>query len=350
MIRILDLFSGIGAFSLGLERTGGFQTVAFCEIDPFCRRVLAKNFPGVPIYDDVRTLTAERLRADGLVVDAIVGGFPCQGHSVAGQRRGSNDTRDMWPEFHRLIREVRPRWVIAENVRGLLSTQSGRFFAGILRDFSRLGYDAEWRIISAADMGAPHIRERVWIVAYPDSQQGGRIKPQRRQDQRNANAGRDGPQGAIDALSYPDSIGLEGRQPTTRPSSDVRRQPTGPGEAGDVANAACCHDWWRNTGTLQRQESESGNGSSEGYVPQPGQPRLQIGEGTIRQRAYAATTGDGWWATESGVGRVVNGPDERVDRRARLIALGNALVPDIPEILGNAVLHAERGCPVDDST
>src|SRR5215469_6663902 len=131
-IRLLDLFSGIGGFSLGLERTGGFRTVAFCEADAFCRRVLLKHWPEVPCYDDVRCLTAERLAAAGIAVDAICGGWPCQPHSFAGSRSGAADERDLWPEFIRLIREIRPRWVLGENVPGLLSTDAGRFFGRIL--------------------------------------------------------------------------------------------------------------------------------------------------------------------------------------------------------------------------
>src|SRR6188472_775133 len=115
-LSVLSLFSGIGAFDLGLERTNGFKTAAFVEIDPFCRRVLAKHWPGVPQYDDVRTITGARLAADGIVPDVICGGFPCQPHSVAGRRGASDDERDLWPEFARLVREIRPRWVLAENV------------------------------------------------------------------------------------------------------------------------------------------------------------------------------------------------------------------------------------------
>src|SRR6185369_6298277 len=120
-----------------------------------------------PQYHDVRTLTGARLAADGIVPDVIIGGFPCQPHSVAGTRGASDDERDLWPEFARLVREIRPRWVLAENVLGLRSSEAGRFFGGILRDLAECGYCVEWRSISAADMGAPHRRERVWIIAHP---------------------------------------------------------------------------------------------------------------------------------------------------------------------------------------
>jgi len=171
-LRVLDLFSGIGGFSLGLERTGGFETAAFCEIEPFPRRVLAKHWPEVPCYDDVRTLTAARLAADGITgIDVITGGFPCQDLSVAGKRRGMGEgTRSgLWSEIVRLVGELRPSFVIVENVAALLagpSERRGGWFGRVLGDLAECGYDAEWENIPAAAVGAPHRRERAWVVAY----------------------------------------------------------------------------------------------------------------------------------------------------------------------------------------
>jgi DNA (cytosine-5)-methyltransferase 1 len=163
--KLLDLFSGIGGFSLGLERSGGFKTVAFCEIDPFCRRVLKKHWPEVPQYDDVRTLTADRLAADGIAVDAICGGFPCQDISVAGNGAGlAGERSGLWFEYARIVGELRPQYVIVENVGALLS----RGLDAVLGSLASLGYDAEWHCIPASYVGAPHIRDRVWIVAYPN--------------------------------------------------------------------------------------------------------------------------------------------------------------------------------------
>jgi DNA (cytosine-5)-methyltransferase 1 len=172
-LKVLDLFSGIGGFSLGLERTGGFETVAFCEIEPFPHKVLAKHWPGVPIYEDVRTLTGQRLAADGIAVDVITGGFPCQDISVAGKRGGLGEgTRSgLWSEIIRLASELRPKFIIVENVAALLSgpsEQPGRWFGRVLGDLAECGYDAEWRNIPASFIGAWHRRERVWLVAYPN--------------------------------------------------------------------------------------------------------------------------------------------------------------------------------------
>lgn len=169
MFRVLDLFSGIGGFSLGLERTGGFETVAFCEIEPFCRKVLAKHWPDVPIYEDVRALTADQLAADGIAVDVICGGFPCQDISYAGYGAGlAGERSGLWSEYARIIGEIRPRFVVVENVAALLD----RGMAVVCGDLARLGYDAEWSVISACSVGAPHMRRRVFIVAYPDSEHG----------------------------------------------------------------------------------------------------------------------------------------------------------------------------------
>jgi DNA (cytosine-5)-methyltransferase 1 len=163
-LSVLDLFSGIGGFSLGLERTGGFETKAFCEIDPFCRRVLAKHWPEVKQYDDIRNLTADQLRADGIAPDVICGGFPCQDVSLSGGRDGLDGERSgLWREYARLIREIRPALALVENTPGLLSLGMDR----VLGDLSELGYDAEWRVIRAADLGLPTVRRRLWIAAFP---------------------------------------------------------------------------------------------------------------------------------------------------------------------------------------
>jgi DNA (cytosine-5)-methyltransferase 1 len=162
-LKVLDLFSGIGGFSLGLERTGGFETVAFCEIEKFPQQVLRKHWPEVPIYEDVRELTADTLSRDGIAVDVITGGFPCQDLSSSGSGDGLDGSRSgLWYEFARLIREVRPSYVIVENSPNLLS-----WLGQILGALAEVGLDAEWECIPAASVGAPHIRDRLWVIAHP---------------------------------------------------------------------------------------------------------------------------------------------------------------------------------------
>ncbi len=173
-MNVLDLFSGIGGFSLGLERAG-MRTVALCEIDPFARRVLAKHWPTVPCYDDVRNLSADTLRRDGISVDVICGGFPCQDISKVGNQAGMGaGTRSgLWSEIARLSSELRPKFIIVENVSALLigpPDKPGAWFGRVLGDLAALGYDAEWHCIPASAVGAPHPRDRAWVVAYPAGQ------------------------------------------------------------------------------------------------------------------------------------------------------------------------------------
>lgn len=162
-MNVLDLFSGIGGFSLGLERAG-MRTVAFCEVDPFCRKILAKNFPGVPIYEDVRSLSADRLHSDGIAADLIAGGFPCQDASVANVtgRGTAGERTGLYAEAVRLAGELRSG-LLMENVTGLLD----RGFGDVLGGLASIGFDAEWERISARDAGADHERQRLWILAYP---------------------------------------------------------------------------------------------------------------------------------------------------------------------------------------
>ncbi len=171
-LRVLDLFSGIGGFSLGLDATDQFETVTFCEIGKFPRKVLAKHWPEVPCYDDVRAVNVELLRSSGIGVDVITGGFPCQDISIAGKRAGIVDgTRSgLWSEIDRLIGELSPSYVIVENVSNLLngpSERPGGWFGRVLGDLAERGYDAEWASVLGTDVGVPQSRPRVFVVAYP---------------------------------------------------------------------------------------------------------------------------------------------------------------------------------------
>jgi len=278
MLNVLDLFSGIGGFSLGLEWTGGFRTVAFCEIEPYCQAVLRKHWPDVPIYDDVRTLTADTLRRDGIAVDVICGGFPCQDLSFAGKRAGLEGARSgLWLEFARLIREIRPRFVLVENVPGLLSLGMGR----VLGDLAALGYDAVWDCIPAAAVGAPHRRDRVWIVGHANNQ----------------------------------------------------REPVSGYQEADCRRAA---DRFVRTGQdVPHADSQGQHARAlDAEVGSASEPVADDGT------ECAATFGSDWWLSEPDVGRVAHGVPARVDR---LRALGNAVVPQIPYLIGQAILEAVAG-------
>jgi len=267
-MKVLDLFSGIGGFSLGLERAG-FETVAFCEIDKKARMVLQKHWPSVPIFDDVTTLTKDKLDAHGISVDVICGGFPCQDLSVAGKGAGLEGSRSgLWFEFHRLIKEIRPSWVIVENVSVLRSRGLDR----VLRSLAEIGYDAEWHCIPASAVGAPHQRDRIWVVAHPNSV-GQWSRNGQEQSERNT---------ARQRIS--DSRGMGSK----RLVADTMRE------------------------RLERQREISGRTGAE------------------QQDASDSC----WWEFEPDVGRVAHGVPGRVDR---LKQLGNAVVPQIPELIGRAI-------------
>jgi DNA (cytosine-5)-methyltransferase 1 len=283
-MKHLDLFSGIGGFSLGLQRTGGFKTVAFCDFDKKTHAVLNKNFPGVPIFDDVRTLKGE----DVGTIDIITGGFPCQDLSVAGKGAGlAGERSGLWYEMHRLIKETQPRWVIAENVSVLRS----RGLEEVLRSLAEIGYDAEWHCIPASAVGAPHRRDRIWIVAYPngnDRRSGSSTESSKRHSRMESGSS---------------SAGLVERE--TQPPMAYTR----------------CEGW---EGRLHRWANPRRQGEL-GYL---GRCSTVDGQST-----------EDWWTTEPNVGRVANGVSGRVDR---LKQLGNALVPQIVTIIGSAILEAEN--------
>ena len=163
-ITVLDLFSGIGGFSLGLEAAGPFRTVAFCEREPYCQAVLRKHWPDTPIYDDVQTMPTT------IAADIICGGFPCTDISDAGVMWGERNGLDgeasgLWHEMRRVICSIKPRWIVVENVSAILHRGMG----DVLRDLAALGYDAEWHCIPASYFGASHIRDRIFIIAHTNS-------------------------------------------------------------------------------------------------------------------------------------------------------------------------------------
>jgi DNA-cytosine methyltransferase len=164
--KVLDLFSGLGGFSLGLERTGHFETVAFCDNDKFSKAILDKHWKGIKVYDDVREITKEKFKEDGIEFpDIITGGFPCQPFSVAGKQKGTGDDRHLWPEMFRIIKAFKPRFVIGENVRGIVNIQDGVVFETVCTNLEDEGYEVQPFNIPAAAVGAPHRRERIWFIA-----------------------------------------------------------------------------------------------------------------------------------------------------------------------------------------
>ena len=183
VMRLLDLFSGIGGFSYAAEKlVGGYETVAFCEQDEFCQQVLRKHWKDVPIYDDVRTIDATGLGN----IDIVAGGFPCQAVSQAGLQKATEDDRWLWDEMLRIIQDCKPRWVIGENVVGLININQGILFEQVQTDLEKEGYSVQSVVIPAASKNAPHRRDRVWIIAHSNDKrlQGFRQHKQLEREQR----------------------------------------------------------------------------------------------------------------------------------------------------------------------
>jgi DNA (cytosine-5)-methyltransferase 1 len=168
-LNVLSLFSGIGGLDLGLERAG-MRLVGLVERDPFCRSVLATHWPEVPIHDDVRTAPGWWRAAPSPAVHLVAGGFPCQPFSCAGRRQGTADSRWGWPWFFNVVRELRPGYVLVENVADLLADRAA--FGWLLGDLASIGFNAQWSLLSACAVGAPHVRSRLFLVAYPHREHG----------------------------------------------------------------------------------------------------------------------------------------------------------------------------------
>jgi len=308
-VRVGSLFAGIGGLELGLERAG-MEVIWQVENDPYCIKVLEKHWPEVRRYGDITQIDWREVEAPELVC----GGFPCQPVSVAGKRKGTEDERWLWPEFRRCVRELRPRLVLVENVPGLL-THGG---AGVLGDLAACGYDAESETLPASAFGAPHLRYRVFLVAQLRGAPGGisyasldsvRLERERRGQQHgvggSAELGADGSEGDV---ADADSARLKERCRTEPVEPQQRPTERGSQEVADTA----------------------GEGSSECEEPREVAER---GETTRTQRPSSSSQ----WSVEPNVGRVAHGVPSRVDR---LRSLGNAVVPQVAEWIGQRIMEA----------
>ena len=310
MLKHLDLFSGIGGFSLGLENAGLVKTVAFCDFDKYCQQVLQKNFPGVPVYGDVKELNYDKLKADGInKIDIITGGYPCQPFSVAGRKKGEEDPRHVWPEMFRLIRELKPSWVIGENVGNHVKLGLDT----VLSNLESEGYSARTFSISASSIGANHKRERVWIVAH--SERLGR-EPWSEEPREPKNE---------ESSNQSDHCG-EG---CTECKSCLHVADTGKQSESHISNSGSNSE----IDGEQREKVGISNGKSRGEnVADANSSGLeeQWGPVTTQEEDQASQCGS-WWSVEPDVGRVAHGVPNRVDR---LKALGNSIVPQIPFLIG----------------
>jgi len=306
-LQHLDLFSGIGGFSLGLETAGLVDTVGFCDIDKYCHKVLNKHWPHVPIFSDIKELNHETLKANGINnIDIITGGYPCQPFSIAGLKKGEEDPRHLWPEYFRLVKELRPTWVIGENVSGHIK----QGLDTVLENLESEGYSTRTFSISASGVGANHKRERVWVLAHSRCS----LREGTEFERTDANEIKEG-----DANQFERSSSTSKSNVANACSKGLERS---------INEKLSTSERSKNVADSERERLQG----SEQYETHQGKTEAQFSASQSFE-----TTGD-HWTIEPDVGRVAHGIPNRVDR---LKSLGNSLVPQIPFLIGNCIKEIE---------
>ena len=362
-MKILDLFSGIGGFSLGLESTGHFETTAFCEIDKFCKLILNKHWEGKKIYDDVKTISKKQFEEDGIELpDIITGGFPCQPFSVAGKQQGTSDSRHLWPEMFRIIKDFSPRWVIGENVKGLTNIQDGMVFETVCSDLEGEGYEVRTFNIPAAGVQAPHRRERLWIVAHAkrfnerksirgSDETQSRIQEEHRQNDSasressrtgsvwGTNNGHENLENSRRTLQQGTELSEKNENETREGNANIDQRSSGTSRS-DVANTESIDSNVGERGEYQEEgdRQQQTRGKSGETMVDSSTGRRAPQEAKVQPGRYSSFDSS-WWQSEPELGRVANGVQGRVHR---LKSLGNSIVPKIVQEIGNAIIQAEK--------
>jgi DNA-cytosine methyltransferase len=376
-LKLLDLFSGIGGFSLGLESTGYFQTIAFVEKDKFCRQVLQKNFNNIPIEEDIRNV-----RGSNYAADVITGGFPCQPFSVAGKRKGTADDRYLWDETIRVVAECKPRWFIGENVEGLININNGMVLRQVQTDLEEQGFQVQCIVIPASGIGAWHQRKRIWIVAY--SHNNGSYRSQRNETEQSCNEQKN-------RLSFrndkdvPNSSSKRSSSQSIGVNRELAEESSGEKETRDqstLRTSSSCSDVPNSNTSLRGGRGAEFQSRDDGqwgfYFEKEKQTRDDIRSKVIgcndiprkdvpnsngeRPQGYKLQhdleTGkqisehDGktsserqqtWWQTQSEFCGVPNGISFELDkdRANRIKSLGNSIVPQIARQIGLSIMKAE---------
>jgi len=378
-LKVLDLFSGIGGFSLGLHSTGIFETTKFVEFDSFCQKVLNKNFPNIPIEGDIRNVKGQEFEAD-----VITGGFPCQPFSVAGKQKGTNDNRYLWPEMFRLIKEIKPEFVIGENVQGLINLQNGMVLRQVQDQLEGEGFEVQCFLIPASGIGAWHQRNRVWIVGH--SKHNGSLAAEKRcRDQEINGRSQEGQNQTIElertsgsrndeVISNTERKRLEGlsEQGTTISGQNQGSQPgstdssrqskenvsntesIGTGECRDTnqeegrkGSSSTQSDGQRSNVAYTISEFSNGCSSTSrdsgeefiGLECSEGWHWNEVRSQTERCSKQGQSTHRTWWQIESDLCGIPHGISRVVDknRANRIKSLGNAIVPQIARIFGLAI-------------
>ena len=377
-LKVIDLFSGIGGFSLGLHSTDIFETIKFVEFDKFCQKVLYKNFPNIPIEGDIRNVKGEEFEAD-----VITGGFPCQPFSVAGRQKGTDDNRYLWPEMFRLIKEVKPEFVIGENVQGLINLQDGMVLRQVQDELEGEGFEVQCFLIPASGIGAWHRRNRVWIVGH--SKHNGLLAAEKRSRDKKINGGtQEGQNQTIESertsrsrndedVSNTKRKRLEGHDehsPTisrenegtqfrskdsSRSDQDVSNTDSGMRRGRRTIGQSRADKIWgfyseeekqtnldlwseiirRNVVSREEPNSDThGSRLKERDVSNQSEGEVNSGGQHVEEQSTKT-----WWQTESSFCRIPNGISYKLDkdRSSRIKSLGNAIVPQIARIFGLAI-------------
>jgi len=342
-LKVLDLFSGIGGFSLGLHSTGIFDTIKFVEFDKYCQKVLNKNFPNIPIEGDIRNVKGTEFEAD-----VITGGFPCQPFSVAGKQKGTNDNRYLWPEMFRLIKEIKPEFVIGENVQGIINLQDGMVLRQVLNDLEGEGFEVQCFLIPASGIGAWHQRNRTWIIGH--SKHNGLLAAEKRSRDKKINGGTSEGQnqtiesertsGSTNDGNVSNSIsGLRGRWGTIGESGEDKIWRFRTEEEEQTKHDIRSQTIGRNALSREGEEDVSipngiglqGHGLHSDNKQEEGGADQTTSSSISKQQT--------WWEVESNVCGIPNGISHELDkdRASRIKTLGNAIVPQIAREIGLAI-------------
>jgi DNA (cytosine-5)-methyltransferase 1 len=374
-LKVLDLFSGIGGFALGLDSTGIFETVKFVEKDKYCKKVLQKNFPNIPIEEDIKDVKGKEGDAD-----VIVGGFPCQPMSVAGKRKGTDDDRYLWPEMFRLIREIKPQFVIGENVQGIINIQNGMVLRQVQDDLESEGFEVQCFLISASGIGAWHQRYRVWIVGHSEHNGSLTSKIERRDIETTTRT----QEGQITArepartsgsrnnedVSDTEIIGTgesrnidqeKGNQSSSSTQSNSSSQDVSNTDSGirggwRTIGQSGENKVWRFYSKEEEQTTHDLRSKTIGRDALPGKEKIilqsdnerQQESNTSRESEGQTLSGGGhvtneakqtWWQVESNLCGIPDGISYELDkdRANRIKTLGNAIVPQIAREIGLAI-------------
>ena len=329
MLKLLDLFSGIGGFSLGMEATKRIKTIGFVEKDKFCQKVLNKNFKNIPIEEDIRNVKGQRYTAD-----IISGGFPCQPFSIAGKRRGTDDDRYLWDETIRVVRECKPKWFVGENVEGLINISNGEVLQQIQKDLEKENFQVQCLIIPASGVGAWHQRKRVWII-------GCNLSNSNNSGFKNRNKQYRGKQTQSEK-----GINSSSRSNIISNSKKLRN--------GGRSSEECRNQQW------EFQPKEQKRSEVWSKVERRSSQNIQYTNNKRLQKSYLSkksneksriiskgcndnTKFKTWWQTQSELCGVPNGISYELDkgRSNRIKALGNSIVPQIAYEIGKAIVDAE---------